>query len=197
MLLRGVPADLPGTWLGLTIAVVLVSFGGASLAQSPSVSREQGLRAWDGIVRVLQHPRCLNCHQPVVPLQGNVPRAHTPRVARGDDNLGGTVLRCANCHGAQNNPTSRVPGAGEGHWPLPPESMAWRGISGTDICLNLRDRTRNGDRDGKSLIAHMNGGDPLVTWAWEPGQGREPVPIPHAEFVGLLRTWVASGQVCP
>jgi hypothetical protein len=36
-----------------------------------------------------------------------------------------------------------------------------------------------------------------VQWGWNPGKGREPVPIPHAEFVSLLKEWVALDGACP
>ena len=39
--------------------------------------------------------------------------------------------------------------------------------------------------------------DSLVLWAFNPGQGRQPVPIPHQAFVDLVKAWVASGAPCP
>src|SRR5438105_9314302 len=45
--------------------------------------------------RVLQHPRCLNCH-PVGerPTQGNDSHPHSPLVVRGPDDKGAIGLRC-------------------------------------------------------------------------------------------------------
>ena len=187
--------------LGAVIAAVpvLLLAGGIALSQSTRPSTQEGLAAWEKVASVLQHPRCLNCHQVKYPLQGNVPREHVPRVERGTDNHGIAVLKCSNCHGSANNLTSRVPGAGDGHWQLAPLSMNWQGLSLAELCRQLKDPKRNGNRDGKALIAHMDKptADPLVLWGWEPGEGRDPIPIPHSDFVHLLKLWVDSGQVCP
>jgi hypothetical protein len=62
--------------LGLFLSVFL---GGDGRTQS-SVAREvESLAAWAGIASVLTHPRCLNCHQPDTPLQGDArpSRCHT------------------------------------------------------------------------------------------------------------------------
>ena len=74
--------------------------------------REASLAAWDRVASVLQHPRCLNCHQPNEPLQGDARRPHSPRVVRGRDNQGIAGMRCGSCHSERgNNEASRVPGA--------------------------------------------------------------------------------------
>jgi hypothetical protein len=38
--------------------------------------------------------------------------------------------------------------------------------------------------------------DLLVVWGWNPGQGREPSPIPHKEFVDHMKVWVVGGTAC-
>ncbi len=43
----------------------------------------------------------------------------------------------------------------------------------------------------------MSTQDKLVLWGWQPGAGRDPVPVPHAEFVAKFRTWAAAGGPCP
>jgi hypothetical protein len=93
-----------------------------------------------------------------------------------------------------NNPTSGTPGAP--HWSLAPAPMVWQDLSVGDLCRMLKDPTRNGDRSAEALIEHM-AADRLVRWGWDPGQGREPVPIPHEEFIALMKTWVAGGTACP
>src|ERR1700693_1312877 len=62
--------------------------------------------------RVLQHPRCLNCH-PVGerPTQGNDGHPHSPLVVRGPDDKGAIGLRCAPCHPDGSCEPSPVPGA--------------------------------------------------------------------------------------
>lgn len=166
----------------------------ASCAQSGD-REQQSLDAWEDIAAVLQHPRCLNCHQLNAPLQGDVPRTHVPRVVRGPDNHGVSAMRCGDCHNQMgNNETSGTPGAP--HWQLSPVSMVWQGLSSRELCESLKDPARNGNRSAQDLMTHM-GSDQLVLWGWEPGGGREPVHIPHDRFVQILATWVETGTHCP
>src|SRR5256714_7102839 len=66
--------------------------------------------------RVLQHPRCLNCHPAGErPTQGNDGHPHSPLVVRGPDGKGAIGLRCTTCHQNANYDPSRVPGHPEGH----------------------------------------------------------------------------------
>ncbi|MGH7526610.1 MAG: Isoquinoline 1-oxidoreductase subunit, partial [Gemmatimonadales bacterium] len=39
--------------------------------------------------------------------------------------------------------------------------------------------------------------DPLVLWGWQPGPGRKPPSMSHAEFVALVTEWVRAGAACP
>ncbi|MFC6980181.1 hypothetical protein [Microbulbifer taiwanensis] len=104
-------------------------------------------------------------------------------------------MRCTNCHNQKgNNPSSGVPGAP--HWSLAPLSMSWADLSSAALCESLKDPKRNGGRSAEDLKKHM-GEDKLVLWGWEPGAGREPVPVDHASFLQLLTTWVAAGMPCP
>ena len=61
--------------------------------------------------RVLQHPRCLNCH-PVGerPTQGDDRHPHSPLVVRGSDDKGTVGMRCTTCHQDANYEQSGVPG---------------------------------------------------------------------------------------
>lgn len=162
---------------------------------APTVSNAQSLAAWTQIAAVLQNPRCLNCHQLDSPLQGDSRRAHIPHVVRGPDNHGVGAMRCGNCHNdSGNNNTSRTPGGL--HWQLAPVSMLWQGLSSGDLCRALLDKSKNGNRSPQDLIEHMNT-EPLVLYSWNPGVGRTPVPISHAEFMVQVRTWVAGGTACP
>jgi hypothetical protein len=166
----------------------------------PAASRADSLAAWTKIATVLDHPRCLNCHQAESPLQGDSRRAHIPHVVRGSDNHGVGAMRCGNCHnGIGNNDTSRTPGAGgkgSDAWELAPLSMLWQGLSEGDLCRAVKDPARNGHRNGEALIKHMTD-EPLVLYGWDPGVGRAPVPIPHDEVVSLMKVWVAGGMACP
>jgi hypothetical protein len=118
-----------------------------------------------------------------------------PHVVRGPDDHGVSAMRCGNCHNETgNNPTSRTPGAP--HWALAPVSMLWQELSTGELCRMLKDPALNGKRSPEALIEHMER-DPLVGWGWDPGRGLEPVPIPHKEFVDLMKVWVAGGTACP
>ncbi|MGH8032951.1 MAG: hypothetical protein ACREO8_11465, partial [Luteimonas sp.] len=76
--------------------------------------------------KVLQHPRCVNCH-PVTdrPLQSDQGLAHEPAVRRGADGFGVPGLRCQACHQASNYDVAGIPGHPQ--WHLAPASMAWQG----------------------------------------------------------------------
>src|SRR5438045_5356045 len=73
--------------------------------------------------RVLQHPRCLNCH-PVGerPTQGSDLHPHSPLVVRGADDNGAIGMRCTTCHQTSNYEPSGVPG--HPLWHVAPTSMA-------------------------------------------------------------------------
>ena len=53
---------------------------GTSQAVAQPAGHAESLAAWAKIQSVLQHPRCLNCHQAESPLQGESRRAHIPHV---------------------------------------------------------------------------------------------------------------------
>ena len=183
-------------WIGLAACWLLV--GATAKGKDATSSELGGLAAWSWIQSVLEHPRCLNCHQANIPLQGDDRHRHIPLVVRGPDSHGVGAMRCGNCHnGSGNNETSGTPGiGGEGLWQLAPASMLWQGLSSGDLCRVLKDKAHNGGRDGTALIQHMED-DQLVLWGWHPGGDRSPVPISHAEFVEQLKQWVAAGMPCP
>ena len=74
--------------------------------------------------------------------------------------------------------------------------MAWQGQSLQQICVQIKDRSRNGNRDMAALVHHMSE-DTLVGWAWNPGAGRMPAPGSQEVFGALIKAWVASGAFCP
>ncbi len=145
--------------------------------------------------KVLQHPRCVNCHPAAdSPHQTDRGRLHQPVVVRGADGHGAPTLQCNTCHGSANFDPAHVPGHPE--WHLAPVSMAWEGRSLGEICAQIKDRARNGDRDLATLLHHVSE-DTLVGWAWSPGAGRTPAPGSQAEFGRIMRAWVDAGADCP
>ncbi len=172
---------------------LLLCMTGRATAQP--AGHEESLAAWAKIQIVLQHPRCLNCHQAESPLQGNTQRAHIPHVIRGPESHGVSGMKCGTCHNEiGNNLASGTPGAPR--WQLAPISMLWQGLSGGDLCRSLKDPAKNGNRSLAAITTHM-GTDKLVLWGWNPGPRREAVPLMHDEFMKQVSIWVAGGAICP
>ena len=89
----------------LTHLVLTAAFVAAN-AQAVN-DQAAGVAAFATVQKVLQHPRCQNCHIPGdAPLQFDAGTAHTMNVQRGADGKGAAGLPCATCHGAQNLPAS-------------------------------------------------------------------------------------------
>lgn len=151
------------------------------------------------MARVIQHPRCLNCH-PVTrsPTQGDDLHPHVPPISS-DSAMAAGGLPCSSCHQEHNSPTSSagirsVPGAP--HWGLAPESMAWQGLTTAEVCQQIKDPARNGDRSLEKIRVHL-AEDHLVGWGWHPGEGREPVPGTQEQFGQLVTAWIETGAHCP
>jgi hypothetical protein len=158
-------------------------------------TQARSIALFEEAAKVLQHPRCMNCH-PVGdrPRQTDLRRPHQPLVVRGKDGHGAPGMTCATCHGGANFDPSRGPG--NPHWALAPASMAWEGKTVAEICAQLKDVRRNGGRDIAAILKHATT-DSLVLWAWDPGSGRTPAPGSNAEFGKLLAAWAETGAHCP
>jgi hypothetical protein len=157
--------------------------------------KERSLALFGEIGKVLQHPRCLNCHPAgESPTQGDAMTPHTPHVVRGDGNAGAPGMACNTCHHDANYDVAGVPG--DPAWSLAPIEMAWQGKSLGAICEQLKDPARNGGKDMAAMIHHM-AEDHLVGWGWNPGKGRTPAPGTQAEFGELFKAWSEAGAACP
>lgn len=160
-------------------------------ARSVAIFNEMG--------KVLTHPRCVNCHPRTDrPLQGDAGLPHNPPVMRGKDGHGVAGLECATCHGPRNVPFANGGGSMPGNpaWHLAPASMAWEGKTVAEICVQLKDRKRNGNKTLAQIHEH-NAHDSLVGWGWNPGEGRTPAPGTQAQFGALTKAWIDSGARCP
>lgn len=157
-------------------------------------SKEARSRAlFDEIGKVLLHPRCMNCHPTSNrPLQGDQSLPHQPLVQRGKDGFGAPGMRCSTCHADQNY--RNVPGSP--HWHLAPASMAWEDKSLREICLQLKDKDRNGGKTLDEIVEHM-AEDPLVAYGWNPPPQMTPVPGSQKMLGELSRAWVDTGAHCP
>jgi hypothetical protein len=145
--------------------------------------------------KVLTNPRCTNCHPAGDrPRQGDLSRLHQPPVERGPDGHGSETMRCSICHQNANFDPGRVPGHPE--WHLAPREMAWEGKTVAEICTQIKDPARNGNRKVEDLVHHI-GADTLVGWAWHPGFGRTPAPGTQQEAGALVEAWIKTGAACP
>jgi hypothetical protein len=145
--------------------------------------------------KVLQHPRCMNCHPATErPTQTDRMRPHQPLVVRGADGRGAAGTPCTACHHVGNFDAGHIPGHRD--WHLAPATMAWQDKSLAQVCSQIKDRARNGGRDLVALIHHVSE-DSLVGWAWSPGAGRTPAPGTQAQFGELMKTWATTGAFCP
>ncbi|SKB24773.1 hypothetical protein [Maribacter arcticus] len=156
--------------------------------------------AFNKMMDVLTHQRCMNCHpNDNIPKQGNDRRPHYFGMARGEDDKGFQATNCNTCHNSENNTYSGVPGAP--HWSLAPASMGWEGLTRSQIAERLVDKNANGQRSFDELLKHMTE-DELVLWAWTPGidpngQEREVPPVSKEEFKNAVEYWLDNGAVIP
>jgi hypothetical protein len=199
------------SWVQLFVAVVALPVG-ALTAYAVSGGPSDGLASVESfssiadttarsaaifteLGKVLTHPRCLNCHPAGDrPRQGDVSRLHQPPVERGPDGYGLPAMRCPICHQGANYDPAGMPG--NAIWHLAPREMGWEGKTLAEICAQIKDPARNGNRSPHDLIEHI-GDDHLVGWAWAPGYGRRPVPGTQKQARALVEAWVNTGSACP
>jgi len=147
---------------------------------------------------VFLSPRCVNCH-PLGdhPLRGEAGLPHRMNVKRGPDGMGKDGLWCSTCHQTESLPGLGMPPGGP-DWQLPPEDMpmSFEKQTPRELCEHLKDPAQNGGRTPQEVVEHVQTA-PLVLWGWDPGEGRTPVQMPHAEFVKLMTEWSQKGAACP
>ena len=172
------------TFLGLCIVILmaLVAFAGPrGSAPSPMAVKQPANGAlFTAFVSVLRHPRCMNCHsRGDFPRQGDDGHPHTMNVRRGSDGQGVTSEKCSTCHQDHNLPGAHLP-PGAPNWGLPPASMPmiWQGLADAQLCRSIKDPKQNKNRNIDRLVEHLTE-DKLVMWGWKPGEGRDPIPMPH------------------
>jgi len=145
--------------------------------------------------KVMMSPRCMNCHPATDrPTQTDRMKPHDPLVVRGEGGMGAPGLPCTTCHHATNFDPAGVPG--NPMWHLAPAEMAWQGKTLGEICVQIKDKNRNGGKDMAALVKHM-AEDELVGWGWNPGAGRTPAPGTQKQFGELVKAWADAGAICP
>jgi len=187
-----------------TLLLLLIAACAAPATTPPQAvpnPRAEAVAAFATVQKVLQHPRCQNCHIPgEAPLQFDAGLPHMMAVVRGPDGMGVPGLPCSTCHDVTNPPASfgphAPPGAPTWHLPPPDRKMVFINLSPAELCATVKDREKNGGKDFDALIKHVDE-DKLVLWGWNPGGDRAPVSVPHDEFVAAFKRWAAAGGPCP
>ncbi len=163
----------------------------------PSTEENESLIAFNTMMDVLTHQRCVNCHpSDDVPKQGEDSHAHRFGITRAN---GIDATNCKTCHQSSNNEFSGVPGAPE--WSLAPHKMRWEGLSRIEIAKSVMNPENNGNRTPENIMHHLTEHE-LVLWAWEPGVGvdgkpRELPPVPVDEYIAAVKTWIELGAQIP
>src|SRR5947209_8652499 len=149
--------------------------------------------AFEFMIKVLHHPRCMNCHsRGDFPRQGDDGHRHTMNVRRGLNGNGVPGVKCSTCHQDHNLAGEHMPPGAPG-WHLPPVRMPmiWEGLTDRQLCELLQDPRQNGNRNVDEIVEHMS--TPLVLWGWNPGEDRTPRKRHGA--LGQCRSWQqALGQ---
>lgn len=167
----------------------------ASLTDDPIKARA----AFNDAVKVFFSARCSNCHPAGdTPTQGDKMTPHAMGVVRGTDGKGAPEQRCTTCHQEMNLEGEGLP-PGAPNWHMPPadHKMPFQGVTAAQLCKNLKDPKTNGGRKSLKEAVHHIETDPLVMWAWSPGEGRTLPPMNHADFVAKLNEWIDNGGACP
>lgn len=182
--------------VALAAGAMLSSCGGKQSGNGDPGSAEAAFAAMGAVIT---HQRCMNCHPSSdSPTQGDDMTAHQPPVFRGEEGKGAVGMECSTCHLETNTPLLERDGSmpGAASWHLAPASMGWQGKSLGEICEQIKDRSRNGDRSLEDIYKHMSE-DTLVGWAWNPGAGRAAAPGTRTAFIERTREWIDNGAHCP
>lgn len=165
--------------------------------ENPAADAGISAAAFTSMLPVLRHPRCMNCHSSGdFPRQGDDRHPHSMRIRRGPDGTGGNAVKCSTCHQDHNLAGPHMPpGAPGWHLPSPQEPMIWEGLTDGQLCALILDPKQNGNRSPAQIAEHMQ--TPLVRWAWNPGEGRAPVPMPVEQFRTETELWISKGAACP
>ena len=157
--------------------------------------------AFNEAAKVFFSARCANCHPAGdVPTQGDDMTPHTMGVTRGKEGKGVYGQKCTTCHQNENLEGEKMPPGTSKDWHMPPAShpMPFQGITAGQLCRNFKDPKQNGGfKTAKEAMEHVQKRDPLVTWAWEPGNGRTTPPMTFDQCAAKVQEWVDNGAACP
>lgn len=158
------------------------------------------IAAFNEAAKVFFSARCANCHPAGdVPTQGDAMTPHAQGVTRGADGKGVYGMKCTTCHQNENLEGDHMPPGTTVDWHMPPEDqkMVFQGLTAGQLCRNFTDPNKNGGFSAKDVMEHIHKRDPLVMWAWEPGNGRSVPPMTFAQFEAKIDEWLKNGAKCP
>ncbi len=198
------------------VAVACLTLAGFALSERLEIDRLEGSvvneaeialsadpakakAAFNEAVKVFFSARCANCHPAGdIPTQGDEMTPHAQGVTRGKDGKGVYGMTCTTCHQDSNLEGEHMP-PGVSNWHMPPanQKMVFQGLTAKQLCVQLEDPKRNGGRKTPKEAIHHLEEDPLVTWAWTPGNGRSVPPMSYEDFMQAMNTWVENGAACP
>lgn len=170
-----------------------------TVANSPDP--EKAKTAFNAAVKVFFSARCANCHPAGdIPTQGDEMTPHTQGVTRGKEGKGVYGMTCTTCHQAENLPGVHLPPGTSKDWHMPPanQKMVFQGLTAGQLCRNFKDPSKNGGHKTlREAMDHIQKKDPLVVWAWQPGNGRSVPPMSFEDFSAKVEEWVSNGGACP
>ncbi|MBC7899734.1 MAG: hypothetical protein H7070_06735 [Saprospiraceae bacterium] len=162
---------------------------------------EKAKAAFNDVAAVFFSARCANCHPAGdIPTQGDEMIPHTMNVTRGKEGKGVYGQTCTTCHQNENLAGDHMPPGTSKDWHMPPadQKMVFQGLTAGQLCRNFKDPSKNGGHKTlREAMDHIQKKDPLVTWAWDPGNGRTMPPMSFEEFSAKVEEWVSSGGACP
>ena len=174
-----------------------------------------GREAFEYLHSVATHPRCRNCHGQVVegvhfPTVGDKSIPHPMNITSKIPELG---MDCTGCHQDRNLSGKHMPPGAANNlmpdflWHMPQSSMVIsKNMTQQELCELWTDNVKNKNRGSlddlgrlREEFMHHVEADPLIHWAFSPGNGRTPAPGNREKLVGAMDVWVAwleSGNDC-
>jgi len=180
------------------LAALLVAATALVVVAQPEDKVAAGKKGFVEVVKVLQSPRCMNCHPAGDrPLQGDDNHIHAQNISRKTIAAG---VPCSTCHQSHNAETIGIANGPPGapNWNLPPADMpmVFQGKTATQICEQMKDPKQNNGKSLAQLLEHATN-DPIVLWGWSPGSKRTVPPLSHDAFVAAFKAWIDSDAACP
>ena len=172
-------------------------------AQDVTVTREEGLAAWDRVFAVASHPRCTNCHvgDQGAPMWDGLGygenRVHGMNVRADESRIGAESVPCRTCHvtSASENTVPHAPPHIDEAWRLPPAELSWLDKTSAEICAQMRNPDANDGHSIAELMDHVKTSE-FVNWGFAPGAGRSVPPGSTTQLAQDLDVWGAAGTPC-